>query len=177
MDEIYLRSVFFLTVYKWCLEGEVSQKISQPFVQWGIVALACFDLLGFFSIRWVRSKSYNLFIGTHVVGLIVVLIGVGGSNYYTCLNSHFFPGVPPPTSLYPVCCCGFGSLWSGPYYSCHQDPPCNCNSSDYPRVWSHSSGYSIPGYWLAPRSARSRARPLHSYGSLENDRGSSVHYR
>ena len=45
-----------------------------------MVTLVCFDLLGFFSIKCVRTKSYNLFFGTHVVGSIVTLFAVGGLN-------------------------------------------------------------------------------------------------
>ncbi|KAG8221551.1 ferric reductase like transmembrane component-domain-containing protein [Butyriboletus roseoflavus] len=61
-------------IYQWSLAGDVSQQISQPYIRWGIVTLVCLDLLGFFSIRYVRTKTYNLFFGTHVVGLIVALV-------------------------------------------------------------------------------------------------------
>ncbi|KAI9460820.1 ferric reductase like transmembrane component-domain-containing protein [Boletus coccyginus] len=61
-------------IYRWSIAGNISQKIAQPYVLWGVVTLVCFDLLGFFSIRCVRTKYYNLFFGTHVVGLIVALI-------------------------------------------------------------------------------------------------------
>lgn len=67
------------TVYKWTLAGDISKKIAEPFVRWGIVALVCFDLLGFLSAQCVRMKSYNLFFGTHVIALIVVLFAVSGS--------------------------------------------------------------------------------------------------
>ena len=43
---------------------------------WGLVALVCFDMLGIFSMQFVRSRFYNFFIATHVVGLIVVLFSV-----------------------------------------------------------------------------------------------------
>ena len=46
---------------------------------WGIVALICFDLLGIFSVQYVRMKSYNLFLGTHIVAFVVVLFAVGSS--------------------------------------------------------------------------------------------------
>ncbi|KAI9459069.1 hypothetical protein HD554DRAFT_2029376 [Boletus coccyginus] len=61
-------------IYRWSLAGNISQKIVQPYVLWGIVALVCFDLLGFFSIQCVRTKYHNLFFWTHAVGLIVALI-------------------------------------------------------------------------------------------------------
>ncbi|KAH0828641.1 ferric reductase like transmembrane component-domain-containing protein [Lanmaoa asiatica] len=61
-------------LYKWNLAGDISQMISKPFVYLGIIALVCVNLLGFFSIQCVRTKSYNLFVGTHVMGSIVLLV-------------------------------------------------------------------------------------------------------
>lgn len=78
LGKVHLRLVLCVfTVYQWSLAGDISQQIAQPYVRWGIVTLGCFDLLGLFSIRCVRTKSYNLFFGTHVVGLIVALFAVG----------------------------------------------------------------------------------------------------
>ncbi|KAI6032650.1 ferric reductase like transmembrane component-domain-containing protein [Pisolithus orientalis] len=61
-------------VYKWTLAGKLSTELTKPFIRWGFVALACFDLLGIGSTQFVRSKSYNLFIVTHVLGLFIFLI-------------------------------------------------------------------------------------------------------
>ncbi|KAI6044529.1 ferric reductase like transmembrane component-domain-containing protein [Pisolithus marmoratus] len=61
-------------VYNWNLAGNMSTQLAQPFIRWGLVALACFDLLGIGSTQFIRSKSYNLFIITHVFGSLVVLI-------------------------------------------------------------------------------------------------------
>ena len=60
------------------MAGDISAKLAEPFVRWGIVTLVCFDLLGFLSIQFVRTRSYNLFFGTHIVGLIVALFAVSG---------------------------------------------------------------------------------------------------
>ncbi|KAG2148175.1 ferric reductase like transmembrane component-domain-containing protein [Suillus bovinus] len=60
-------------VYKWSLAGDIYNKLAEDFVRWGIVALVCLDLLGFCSTEYVRSKSYNLFITSHVVSLIIFL--------------------------------------------------------------------------------------------------------
>jgi ferric-chelate reductase len=57
----------------------MSAKLTEPIVRWGILTLVCFDLLGFFSIQFVRMKYYNLFFRTHAVGLIVALPAVCGS--------------------------------------------------------------------------------------------------
>lgn len=63
-------------VYKWSLAGTVSMHLSEPFIRWGFVGLVCFDMLGVFSVQFVRSKFYNVFFVTHVVGLIVLLFSV-----------------------------------------------------------------------------------------------------
>jgi ferric-chelate reductase len=63
-------------VYAWSLNGTVYENLADPYVRWGILALVCFDLLGFGSTEFVRSRSYNLFLVTHIVGLIVFLFAV-----------------------------------------------------------------------------------------------------
>ncbi|EGO19873.1 hypothetical protein SERLADRAFT_401128 [Serpula lacrymans var. lacrymans S7.9] len=63
-------------IYKWTLASEFTEKISEPYVRWGFVALVCFDLLGFLSVSIVRSTSYNLFFTTHAVSLVVFLPAV-----------------------------------------------------------------------------------------------------
>ncbi|KAF8443883.1 ferric reductase like transmembrane component-domain-containing protein [Boletus edulis BED1] len=60
-------------IYEWTIAGVILQRLDEPFIRWGLVALVCFDLLGFFSVHCVRTKSYNLFFGTHFVGLILAL--------------------------------------------------------------------------------------------------------
>ncbi|KAG2360392.1 hypothetical protein BDR07DRAFT_1289654 [Suillus spraguei] len=63
-------------VYKWSLAGDINKKLTENSIRWGIVALVCLDLLGFCSTEYVRSKSYNLFIVSHVVSLIIFLFAV-----------------------------------------------------------------------------------------------------
>lgn len=63
-------------VYKWSLAGEINKKLAENPIRWGIVALVCLDLLGFCSTEYVRSKSYNLFIVSHVVSLIIFLFAI-----------------------------------------------------------------------------------------------------
>ncbi|KAG0693168.1 ferric reductase like transmembrane component-domain-containing protein [Suillus ampliporus] len=57
----------------YALAGDIYEKLAEDYVRWGIVAVVCLDILGFCSTEFVRSKSYNLFIATHVAGLIVFL--------------------------------------------------------------------------------------------------------
>ncbi|KAG8216185.1 ferric reductase like transmembrane component-domain-containing protein [Butyriboletus roseoflavus] len=63
-------------IYKWSIAGNLSQNISAPTIKWGLVALVCFDMLGIFSLHFVRSRSYNLFFITHAVASIVLLFSV-----------------------------------------------------------------------------------------------------
>ncbi|KAI6044553.1 ferric reductase like transmembrane component-domain-containing protein, partial [Pisolithus marmoratus] len=63
-------------VYKWSLAGQLSTELAQPYIRWGLVGLVCIDLLGIGSTQFVRSKSYNLFIITHAIGLFVFLFAV-----------------------------------------------------------------------------------------------------
>lgn len=60
-------------VYKWSLNGTIHKQLADDSIRWGIVALICLDLLGFCSTSFVRSKSYNLFLATHILGFSVFL--------------------------------------------------------------------------------------------------------
>ncbi|KAI6044551.1 hypothetical protein EDC04DRAFT_2889625 [Pisolithus marmoratus] len=60
-------------VFKWSIAGKLSTELARPFIRWGLVALVCFDLLGMGSTQFVRSKSYNFFIITHLLGSFVFL--------------------------------------------------------------------------------------------------------
>ncbi|KAG2143176.1 hypothetical protein BD769DRAFT_1625727 [Suillus cothurnatus] len=60
-------------IYKWSLAGELNKRLADDSIRWGIVALVCLDLLGFCSTEYVRSKSYNLFIASHVVSFTIFL--------------------------------------------------------------------------------------------------------
>jgi hypothetical protein len=68
-------------VYKWSLAGDIYKMLAEDSIRWGIVALVCLDLLGFCSTEYVRSKSYNLFIASHVLSLIIFLFAVSSSHY------------------------------------------------------------------------------------------------
>ncbi|KAG6327686.1 hypothetical protein ID866_11403, partial [Astraeus odoratus] len=63
-------------LYKWNIAGITSTELAQPYVRWGLVSLVCIDLLGICSTQFVRSKSYNLFIITHALGLFVLLFSL-----------------------------------------------------------------------------------------------------
>ncbi|KAI6157280.1 ferric reductase like transmembrane component-domain-containing protein [Pisolithus tinctorius] len=63
-------------IYKWSLAGQLSKELAQPYIRWGLVGLVCVDLLCVGSTQFVRSKSYNLFIITHALGLFVFLFAV-----------------------------------------------------------------------------------------------------
>ena len=50
--------------------------LQEPQNVWGIVALACMDLIFFFSTPYWRERAYNFFLTTHVTGFILVLPAV-----------------------------------------------------------------------------------------------------
>lgn len=58
-------------IYKWSLAGNMSVTLAKPSIRWGFVGLVCVDLLWICSTRFVRAKSYNLFVITHVLGLFI----------------------------------------------------------------------------------------------------------
>ncbi|KAG0693019.1 hypothetical protein DFH29DRAFT_1007765 [Suillus ampliporus] len=60
-------------VCKWSFAGDIYEKLADDYVRRGIVAVVCLDTLRFCSTEFVRSKSYNLFIATHVASPIVFL--------------------------------------------------------------------------------------------------------
>ncbi|RDB26830.1 Ferric reductase transmembrane component 5 [Hypsizygus marmoreus] len=62
--------------YKWTLSGKFTKMIKLPFATWGLVALVALDVMVIFSTSFVRRKAYNLFIATHVAGMIVTMVGI-----------------------------------------------------------------------------------------------------
>lgn len=70
------RLTTFSLVYKWSIAGDLLMNITKPPIMWGLVALTCADMLGIFSLQFVRTRSYNLFVVTHAVGLIILLFAV-----------------------------------------------------------------------------------------------------
>lgn len=72
-------------IYAWSIAGTLNSHIAQPHPRAGFIALGAANLMAFFSTSFWRTKYYNLFLFTHVVGLIVLLGAV-------CLHST--PAVP-----------------------------------------------------------------------------------
>ena len=54
----------------------MSVQLARPFIRWGFVGLVCVDLLWICSTRFVRAKSYNLFVITHALGLFIFPVAV-----------------------------------------------------------------------------------------------------
>ena len=98
-------TVFFLTVYEWSIAGTISEKILQPSVIRGLVALVGVDMLGIFSMQSVRSKFYNLFFATHIVGSIVLLFSVSVFFAFiiaTCLTRLSFRFATTTLIVFPT---------------------------------------------------------------------------
>jgi len=72
-------------VYKWSLNGTVHKNLAEDSIRWGIVALICIDLLGFCSTSFVRSRSYNFFLATHIIGFSVFVFAVG---LFSCFSTN-----------------------------------------------------------------------------------------
>ena len=63
-------------VYKAAIHGTTALILARPHIVWGIVALACFDMIFFFSTQYCRERAYNFFLTTHITGFILVLPAV-----------------------------------------------------------------------------------------------------
>ncbi|KAF8811101.1 hypothetical protein BYT27DRAFT_7221556 [Phlegmacium glaucopus] len=59
--------------YIWSLAGTAARRFAQPHIIWGTVALACLDLIFFFSTQYWRQRAYNLFLTTHIIGFMLIL--------------------------------------------------------------------------------------------------------
>lgn len=70
-----------LSVYDWTAAGTFNEKIKVPFIAWGFVGLLASDLLVFFTTSYWRERIYALFVGTHVVCVILLLGSVRFRSY------------------------------------------------------------------------------------------------
>lgn len=62
-------------VYKWCLEGTFTEEIKHAPVAWGFVATFALDVLVFTSTETWRLQAYNVFFASHLVAVVVLLLG------------------------------------------------------------------------------------------------------
>ncbi|KAH8823322.1 hypothetical protein DL96DRAFT_270256 [Flagelloscypha sp. PMI_526] len=60
-------------VYSWSLDGTFSQRITAPQSTWGMVGLVAANVLFFFSTSFWRSKAYNIFLTTHMIGWVLLV--------------------------------------------------------------------------------------------------------
>jgi ferric-chelate reductase len=68
---------FYLTVYKWSLNGTLRDQLLIPKYLWGLVAVCAIDLLFACTLSFVRNRMYTLFFMVHVTSVIVFLSAVG----------------------------------------------------------------------------------------------------
>ncbi|GBE84187.1 predicted protein [Sparassis crispa] len=81
-------------IYKWTMEGKFTETIQEPKFVWGLVALVCLDILFFFSLAIWRQKAYNVFLASHIVGFVLLLVAA-------CLHmSASIPYVAAGAGLY-----------------------------------------------------------------------------
>ncbi|KAL5532319.1 hypothetical protein ACEPAF_5889 [Sanghuangporus sanghuang] len=63
-------------IYKWSINGQLSEDFQKPFVIHGAIALAGIELLFFASLSWVRNKAYTFFMFSHVIGYFLYLVAL-----------------------------------------------------------------------------------------------------
>ncbi|KAL5521096.1 hypothetical protein ACEPAG_9018 [Sanghuangporus baumii] len=63
-------------LYKWSLNGQLSEEFQKPFVIHGAIALAGIELLFFASLSWIRNKAYTFFMFSHVAGYCLYLVAL-----------------------------------------------------------------------------------------------------
>ena len=54
----------------------MSQKFTNSETRWGLIALISVNLMWFFSTQYWRERAYNIFLRTHIVGVMLALIAV-----------------------------------------------------------------------------------------------------
>ena len=64
------------SVYEWSLNRTFTTQVKIPSVSWGLVALACVDVLALTSTNYLRRKAYRLFANAHFVGFVILLPAV-----------------------------------------------------------------------------------------------------
>ena len=65
-----------ISVYEWTLQGIIMQKLMTSPVAFGFVGLAAMDVLLLFSFGFWRRTFYNIFLFSHIMGIIFLPIGV-----------------------------------------------------------------------------------------------------
>ncbi|KAF9479536.1 hypothetical protein BDN70DRAFT_688824 [Pholiota conissans] len=60
-------------LYSWSLNGTLAEEFKDPETIWGLIALLCIDIIFFFSTAYWRQKAYNIFLGSHILGFVLVL--------------------------------------------------------------------------------------------------------
>ncbi|KAF9055495.1 hypothetical protein BDZ89DRAFT_1125231 [Hymenopellis radicata] len=62
-------------IYKWLINEVFSEQIAVPSNYWGLIGLIACDILYFFSTEFWRKKAYNVFLGSHIGGFSLLLVG------------------------------------------------------------------------------------------------------
>jgi hypothetical protein len=65
-----------ILVYEWTLQGIIAKKLLTTDVSFGLVGLVALDVLLLFSVGFWRRRFYNIFLFSHILGIIFLPIGV-----------------------------------------------------------------------------------------------------
>lgn len=63
--------------------------MAEPWISWGFVGLVAADLLAFFTTKFWRERIYALFVGTHVV-CVILLLGSVRHTFRVCIMAVLY---------------------------------------------------------------------------------------
>ncbi|KAI0320002.1 ferric reductase like transmembrane component-domain-containing protein [Amylostereum chailletii] len=63
-------------LYQWATLEVMSESLSAPSNQWGLVSLISLDIILAFSTEYVRQRAYNLFLASHILGMTLLCVGM-----------------------------------------------------------------------------------------------------
>lgn len=79
-----------LELAKEILDGTYFEESKKDYWIWGIVSVLCTSLMLFLSLLYARKRSYEVFLVTHIVLAVFVLVGAW---YHITMGPHRKPGV------------------------------------------------------------------------------------
>ncbi|TYJ53159.1 hypothetical protein B9479_006229 [Cryptococcus floricola] len=64
-------------LYKWVHNGVFYKNSAKQYAKFGWLAFGCFLIIMFTSLPWVRNRCYGIFKAAHIIGFILMLVGLG----------------------------------------------------------------------------------------------------
>ena len=167
-------------VYKWTLNGIFASEIRQSSNVWGIVGLACLEVLAIFSIPPIRRRFYTVFLGSHIVAFIVFLPAVRSSSssiHGWLLNRKQTLGCDTQLCYDTLCPRCARHIHCRSCYPSAQRSYHHCSYQSHPRALCHTCRDPWSKRWMEGRSARPSPRLLLEDGGTWMERSPSIHHR